>query len=219
MEIVVKGRNTEIADRFREQVEEKLGKIEQLAPRAQRVDVELTHERNPRQSDQAEKIEITVRDKGPVIRAEASASDRYGALDLAVGKLVERLRRVRDRRKDHHRYSPPPPGQTPSVEPEPEVEWEERPHPPTRPGESVEAQLGDSPVIVRQKLHEATPMTVDQALYEMELVGHPFYLFIDEETGQPCAVYHRHGWTYGVIRLDTVVTASNHVLDHAGRPA
>lgn len=218
MEIVVKGRNTEIADRFREQVEEKLGKIEQLAPRAQRVDVELTHERNPRQSDQAEKIEITVRDKGPVIRAEASASDRYGALDLAVGKLVERLRRVRDRRKDHHRYSPPPPGQAPSVEQEPEVEWEERPHPPTRPGESVEAQLGDSPVIVRQKLHEATPMTVDQALYEMELVGHPFYLFIDEETGQPCAVYHRHGWTYGVIRLDTVATPSNHVLDHAGRP-
>ncbi|RPF25854.1 ribosome hibernation-promoting factor, HPF/YfiA family [Georgenia muralis] len=219
MEIVVKGRNTEIADRFREQVEEKLGKIEQLAPRAQRVDVELTHERNPRQSDQAEKIEITVRDKGPVIRAEASASDRYGALDLAVGKLVERLRRVRDRRKDHHRYSPPPPGQVPSVEQEPEVEQEERPQPPTRPGESVEAQLGDSPVIVRQKLHEATPMTVDQALYEMELVGHPFYLFIDEETGQPCAVYHRHGWTYGVIRLDTVVTASNHVLDPAGRPA
>ena len=185
------------------------------------MDVELTHERNPRQSDQADKIEITVRDKGPVIRAEASASDRYGALDLAVGKLVERLRRVRDRRKDHHRYATPPPGEMLAATAQaPADEADERPHPPTRPGESVEAQLGDSPVIVRQKLHEATPMTVDQALYEMELVGHPFYLFIDEETGQPCAVYHRHGWTYGVIRLDTVVATqaeTNHVLDRAGR--
>ena len=76
---------------------------------------------------------------------------------------------------------------------------------PREPGVAIEQQLGDSPVIVRQKLHEAEPMSVDQALYEMELVGHPFYLFIDEETKQPCVVYHRHGWTYGVIRLDTTV--------------
>ena len=76
---------------------------------------------------------------------------------------------------------------------------------PTTPGEAVETQLGDFPVVVRQKLYEATPMSVDQALYEMELVGHPFYLFIDDETKQPCAVYHRHGWTYGVIRLDAQI--------------
>lgn len=213
MEIVVKGRNTEIADRFRAHVEEKLSKIEQLAPRAQRVEVELTHERNPRLADQAERIEITVRDKGPVIRAEASASDRYGALDVAAGKLQERLRRSRDRRKDHHRYATPEPvGEQVPAAPQPaEDDLPERPTPPTEPGQSVEAQLGDSPVIVRQKLHEAVPMTVDQALYEMELVGHPFYLFIDAETGQPCVVYHRHGWTYGVIRLDTVAGSTNHV--------
>ncbi|UNX56336.1 ribosome-associated translation inhibitor RaiA [Georgenia sp. TF02-10] len=206
MEIVVKGRNTEIVDRFRSHVEDKLAKIEQLAPRAQRVDVELTHERNPRLSDQAERIEITVRDKGPVIRAEACASSEYGALDLAAAKLQERLRRARDRRKDHHRYATPAPVDVPAPASDDTTDdGPERPVPPKRPGESVEAQLGDSPVIVRQKLHEARPMSVDQALYEMELVGHPFYLFIDEETRQPCAVYHRHGWTYGVIRLDTVV--------------
>ncbi|MPV37794.1 ribosome hibernation-promoting factor, HPF/YfiA family [Georgenia subflava] len=220
MEIVVKGRNTEIADRFRTHVEEKLAKIEQFAPRAQRVDVELTHERNPRQADQAERVEITVRDKGPVIRAEAKASDRYGALDIASGKLLERLRRSRDRRKDHHRYAVPEPGEATlaAAEPAPAEEAPERPVPPTEPGQAVEAQLGDSPVIVRQKLHEARPMSVDQALYEMELVGHPFYLFIDDETGQPCAVYHRHGWTYGVIRLDTVVAgdSTNHVHESAG---
>ncbi|MCK6212061.1 ribosome-associated translation inhibitor RaiA [Georgenia sp. EYE_87] len=218
MEIVVKGRNTEITDRFRTHVEDKLTKIEQFAPRAQRVEVELTHERNPRQADQAEKIEITVRDKGPVIRAEAKASDFYGALDVAAGKLLERLRRTRDRRKDHHRYATPAPVEAPvlTTREADEDQPPERPVPPTEPGQSVEAQLGDSPVVVRQKLHEARPMTVDQALYEMELVGHPFFLFIDDETGQPCVVYHRHGWTYGVIRLDTVVAgteATNHVTE------
>jgi len=218
MEFVVKGRNTEITDRFRSHVEEKLTKIEQFAPRAQRVEVELTHERNPRQADQAEKIEITVRDKGPVIRAEAKASDIYGALDVAAGRLLERLRRTRDRRKDHHRYATPAPVEAPvlTTREADEDQLPERPVPPTEPGQSVEAQLGDSPVVVRQKLHEARPMTVDQALYEMELVGHPFFLFIDDETGQPCVVYHRHGWTYGVIRLDTVVAgteATNHVTE------
>ena len=101
MEIVVAGRHTEVPEKFRDHVKEKLAKIEQLAPSAQRIDVEVSHERNPRQAGIAERVEITVVDKGPVIRAEASADDRYGALDLAIAKLQERLRRSRDRRKDH----------------------------------------------------------------------------------------------------------------------
>lgn len=210
MEIIVKGRNAEVSDRFREHVEEKLQKIEQFAPRAQRVDVEVTHEPNPAQAETSERIEITIRDKGPVIRAEAAASDRYGALDLAMGKLIERLRRARDRRKEHPRREPvaEPLTLTPEDVNPPSAKGnrdsDER-RIPTEPGEAVETQLGDSPVIVRQKLYEAEPMSVDQALYEMELVGHPFYLFIDDETKQPCAVYHRHGWTYGVIRLDATI--------------
>ncbi|WP_182050230.1 ribosome hibernation-promoting factor, HPF/YfiA family [Changpingibacter yushuensis] len=208
MEIVVKGRNAEVSDRFRGHVEEKLQKIEQFAPRAQRVDVEVTHEPNPAQAETSERIEITIRDKGPVIRAEAAASDRYGALDLAMGKLIERLRRVRDRRKEHPRREnvAEPLNLTPEDVniPQQKVERDEK-RVPSEPGEAVETQLGDSPVVVRQKLYEAAPMSIDQALYEMELVGHPFYLFIDEETKQPCAVYHRHGWTYGVIRLDAEV--------------
>ncbi|MBP3222959.1 MAG: ribosome-associated translation inhibitor RaiA [Actinomycetaceae bacterium] len=208
MEIVVKGRNTEVTDRFRDHVEEKLQKIEQLAPRAQRVEVEVLHEGNPSQADTSERIEITVRDKGPVIRAEAAASDRYGALDLALDKLFERLRRARDRRKDHGRRSliqekAEPLNLTPEdVNVKKEKEEAPQASVPTVPGEEVENQLGDSPVLVRQKLYEAREMSVEQALYEMELVGHDFYLFIDEETKQPCAVYHRRGWTYGVIRLD-----------------
>lgn len=210
MDIAVVGRNTEIPERFRTHVEEKLEKVEPLAPDAMRIEVELTRERNPRLADHAERIELTLRGKGPVVRAEASASDRYGALDLAVAKLQERLRRARDRRKDRRKAgsseAPPPltvPAGTPAA---PAAAPAQATGTPTRAGEAIEMQLGDSPVVVRQKLHEASPMTVDQALYEMELVGHPFYLFIDSETSQPCVVYHRRGWTYGVIRLDTVVS-------------
>ncbi len=206
MEIVVVGRHTEVSDQFRTHVEDKLSKVSQLSPYVQRVDAEITHEKNPRLADRAERVELTVRAKGPVVRAEASASDRYAALDLATAKLLERLRRARDKRKQHHRRAPMPvPAELPedlmpATEAE-QVEEVETSSVPTEPGVAVETQLGDSPVVIRQKVHKTTPMSVDQALGEMELVGHPFYLFIDEETSQPCVVYHRHGWTYGVIRL------------------
>jgi hypothetical protein len=55
---------------------------------------------------------------------------------------------------------------------------------------------------VREKIHATTPMALDQALYEMELVGHDFYLFHDKDTDQPSVVYRRRGWSYGVIHLD-----------------
>jgi ribosomal subunit interface protein len=209
MDIVVVGRHAEIPERFRRHLEDKLSKVEQLAPNAQRIDVEITHERNPRLADKAERVELTVRDRGPVVRAEASASDRYAALDAATARLLERLRRVRDRRKNHHgRHEPAPPGAAaaaPAPEPPAAEELPDRIAAPTEPGVTVESTLGDSPVVIRQKVHATVPMTVDEALYEMELVGHPFYLFIDAETHQPCVVYHRHGWTYGVIRLDAEV--------------
>ena len=209
MDIVVVGRHAEIPERFRRHLEEKLSKVEQLAPSAQRIDVEITHERNPRQSDKAERVELTVRDRGPVVRAEASARDRYAALDAATAKLVERLRRARDRRKDHQRGPQPVPvGVTvPAGAIGGEAAPEAAPSIPTEPGVPFEATLGDSPVVIRQKVHRTVPMTVDDALYEMELVGHPFYLFIDADSAQPCVVYRRHGWTYGVIRLDASVAA------------
>lgn len=216
MDITVVGRNAEIHPNFREYVEEKVSKVTLFYPRAQRIDVELTHEPNPRQAETAERIELTVFGKGPIIRAEASSSDRYAAVDIATAKLFERLRRARDRAKDHRRrYNAPIAPELGGIfeEPEPEpVEKEaEEPRDTLRPagdlklGEERSEQLGDSPVIVRQKVHEAEPMTVDQALYQMELVGHPWFLFIDKETLQPCVVYHREGWTYGVIRLNTKV--------------
>ncbi|MBO0921192.1 ribosome-associated translation inhibitor RaiA [Cellulomonas sp. zg-ZUI222] len=202
MEIVVAGRHTEVSPRYRAHAESKLAKIEQLAPRAQRVDVLVSHEPNPRQADSSERVELTVVDKGPVIRAEACADDAYAALDVALGRLLERLRRARDRRKDHRNHTPLAPVDVRPPEPEPEP----RPAPETGEDGVVEIALGDSPVLIREKVHHAEPMTVDDALYEMELVGHDFYLFVDAETAQPAVVYRRRGWSYGVIKLDAPVS-------------
>ncbi|RHA39379.1 ribosome hibernation-promoting factor, HPF/YfiA family [Cellulomonas rhizosphaerae] len=200
MEIVVAGRHTEVLPKYRAFVEQKLAKVEQLAPRAQRIDVLVSHEVNPRQADSSERVELTVVDKGPVIRAEACADDRYAALDLALAKLLERLRRTRDRRKDHRNHTPLTPVDVRPPEPAPVAD-----DVPEGDGSVTEHMLGDSPVLIREKLHEAQPMTIDDALYEMELVGHDFFLFVDAETAQPSVAYRRRGWSYGVIKLDTPV--------------
>jgi ribosomal subunit interface protein len=221
MEIVISGRHTEVPERFRRLAEEKLLKIGQLAPKAQRTDVELSHEKNPRQSQTCERVEITVRGKGPVIRAEASAEDPAAALDLAFGKLQERLRRHRDRRKVHHgRQTPPsvrisettvvtidgvPDGALPEAEASDvttiDVTAVDRTADRTAAPAEERALDGTSPIVIRTKDHEAGPMSLEQALYEMELVGHDFYLFIDADSGRPSVVYRRRGWSYGVIRL------------------
>lgn len=214
MEIVITGRRTEVPERFRRVAEEKLAKIGQLAPRAHRVDVEFSHERNPRQSQTSEKVEITVLGKGPVIRAEASSEDMIAALDLAFGKLLERLRRTRDRRKVHHGRQTPPslrapgavevavavarsvPGSVAALDGAGHGAEHDAEHS-TEHADTSE----NSPVVIRTKDHLAVPMTLDQALYEMELVGHDFFLFVDAESGLPSVVYRRRGWNYGLIRL------------------
>jgi len=226
VEIVITGRHTEITERFRRVAEEKLVKIVPLSPKAVRADVELSHERNPRQTQTAEKVEITIRGKGPVVRAEACAEDPTAALDLAFGKLVERLRRSRDRRKVHHGRQTPPSLRLSAMEAasmetplsSAELDSLEPAHlngfdpvgfsGPAANGSGAEgadpeddAPSGISPVVIRTKEHPAIPMTLDQALYEMELVGHDFFLFVDASCGRPSVVYRRRGWNYGVIRL------------------
>ncbi len=212
MDIVITGRHTEVSERFRRQAEEKLAKVTQWAPKAHRVDVELSHERNPRQSATRKKVEITVRNKGPVIRAEASAEESYAALDMALGKLTERLRRSSDRRKVHHgRQTPPSVRQAQAEDTVAAAELGAitpssgipliTPLNDAVPAQGTTVEDDESPIVIRSKDHIASPMTLDQALYEMELVGHDFYLFVDAESGRPSVVYRRHGWSYGVIRL------------------
>jgi ribosomal subunit interface protein len=217
VDIIVKGRHTDVGDRFRRHVDTKLAKVEKLDPKVIRVDVEVSEERNPRQSDTRERIELTIVSRGPVIRAEAAADDRYAALDVALGKLEGRLRRMCDRRKVHHSghgrarlasaLAPDAEDVPVGIETAPVVEaevpsWDEDTYTAPEPGDIVPiAMEGDGPVVLREKAHKADPMTIDQALFEMELVGHDFYLFRDKESQRPSVVYRRRGWDYGVIRL------------------
>ena len=206
MEIVVRGRNVEVPEHYRQHVEDKVGQLERFDGKLKmlRMDVELFHEKNPRQSAHCQRVEITLRGKGPVVRAEADGSDFYEALDLATGKLENRLRRAADRRRVHHGRRTPASvrltGNT-TVDDTAVVG-----------AMDLDRQLAEGPHmtdldehlpgrIVREKHHPATPMTVDQALHEMELVGHDFFLFQCADTGRPTVVYRRHAYDYGLIRL------------------
>ena len=208
MDVVVKGRNVAVPEHFRAHVADKLQKMERYDQKLIEVSVELLHERNRRQSETCQRVEITVVSRGPVIRAEACAADFYSALDIAIGKLDTRMRKAADRRRIHRgRHAPvsvaaatatlvagtaeaqAAAGSNGGVavagrEPEPSVEDENQPwH------------------IVRTKEHAAEPMTVDDALFQMELVGHDFFLFLDKDSGRASGVYRRRGYDYGVISL------------------
>jgi ribosomal subunit interface protein len=257
MDITFKGRHTTVPERFRRHATAKLAKLEKLDQRAIRADVEVSKENNPRQADRCTRVEVTIRSRGPAIRAEAAADEMYAALDLAFAKLEGQLRRAAERRKGRRTDVP-----VRSVDAASAVSA-------TRTGQAAaagalletagpeEAALelaaitesvtagrprgrrkvngkgrqeslvplpampeaaenldsgdtsglvpiqmeGDGPLVVREKFHPSGPMTIDQALFEMELVGHDFYAYHDSQCGKFSVVYRRRGYDYGVIRL------------------
>jgi len=284
MEITFKGRHTSVPERFRRHASAKLAKLEKLDHNAIRIDVEVSTERNPRQADRSERVELTIRSRGPAIRAEAAADDRYAALDLAFTKLEGRLRKAAERRKvrrgdltvrstdalaavaaapadadagtaaladvdipaiprpdDAARLAGTPAGRRANgkVSGKPGAKTAAKggakvngrrpeavvplPAFPADEGgltesdfdgfrdeaeaeESVSGVLpmqmvGDGPLIVREKFHASSPMTLDNALLEMELVGHDFFAYHDSQCGKFSVVYRRRGYDYGVIRL------------------
>ncbi|MGY1740754.1 MULTISPECIES: ribosome hibernation-promoting factor, HPF/YfiA family [unclassified Blastococcus] len=209
MEIVVRGRNVEVPEHYRQHVEDKVGSLDRFDGKLKmlRMDVELFHEKNPRQSANCQRVEITLRGKGPVVRAEAAGPDFYAALDLACTKLENRLRRAADRRRVHHGRRTPASVRIAGNTAEPLAATGG----PSQTAD-LETQFDGEPLVtdldehlpgrvVREKHHPATPMTVDQALHEMELVGHDFFLFQCADTGRPTVVYRRHAFDYGLIRL------------------
>ena len=206
MDIVLNSRHCELSDKYRAHVEEKLARLEKHDHRVIRVEVEVEKERNPRQSDRAVRVELTAFSKGPVVRAEAAAEDKMAALDLAIDRMAAQMRRAADRRRVHRgRHTPVSVARA-------LADVEQGALPTTDEAAAGAASsngaagpievLGEGPLVVREKTHPATPMTLDQALYEMELVGHDFFLFVDKESERPCVVYRRRGYDYGVISLD-----------------
>jgi ribosomal subunit interface protein len=223
VEIVVTGRHLDVPALLRTHAEDRLAKVAKLAPKAQRVDVEVSRERNPRMSEICERVELTCVSPGPVIRAEASAHEMLEAFDLAWAKLEARLRKAADRRRVHRGVRTPVSVATATKE------LGRRANGAVESAALLAAEVADlaaaanadggsddsdgradssdderaGPMLVREKLHKASPMTLDQALYEMELVGHAFFLFVDVDSALPSVVYRRHGYDYGVIRIDT----------------
>ena len=210
METSIVGVGVGITDRFRSVLEEKAARIEHLAPRAQRVDVKVTHRayHNGRMEDDT--VELTLTGKGPLVRAEATDGDKFAALDLAVDKLCEQLRRAKDKRVDSRNH---PRGakfqkesgalqgidlQPASVDVIKAVATGEIPI-----VTGNEAEDGYTPVVIRTKQFDPEWMTVEEAVDRMELVGHDFFLFIDARSDHPSVVYRRKGWDYGVIALTT----------------
>ena len=201
MDIVVKGRKAEVSEKFRQHATDKLAKVERFDQRIFRLEVELCTETNPRLAAVKDRVEVTCLSKGPVIRAEAASTDPYVALDLAVDKLQSRLRRAADKRRVHHGLRTPESIHSPAAHANgsaaaTQVATEE-------PDADVAGGDEEEPdgVVVREKMFEAGPMTLDEALFQMELVGHDFFLFHDADKDLPSVVYRRKGYDYGVIRL------------------
>jgi ribosomal subunit interface protein len=218
MDINIIGRNLGITDRFREYATEKSEKVAHLAERALTFEIKVSrHNEKLGTQNGDDRVELTLVGPKAVVRSEATGQDKYAAFDIALGKLLERIRRAKDRRKVHRGQHRPTSlreastdgfsavglaaapvavldqlrtGSVPVVSEEQE--------------ESAEAEAEEEycPVVIRRKVFASTPMTVDDALYYMELVGHDFYLFVDSESGRPSVVYRRKGWDYGVISLD-----------------
>lgn len=214
MEISINGHGLGITDRFRDYATEKSEKVAHLADRALAFEIKASRHNEKNGSNGDDRVELTLIGPGPLVRAEAVGADKYTAFDIALDKLMERIRRAKDRQKVHKSGKRRPvslreasaggfqvvdirpagadlldsvrTGSTPVI----------------TDAEAAEDADDWSPVVIRKKVFAATPMTVDDALYRMELVGHDFYLFIDAETDRPSVVYRRKGWDYGVIGLD-----------------
>ena len=206
VEVVYKGRNVEIPDHFRIYVSQKLARLERLDRTIYLFDVELNHERNRRQRKSCQRVEITARGRGPVVRGEACADSFYAALESAVVKLESRLRRGKDRRKVHYGDKTPVSlAAATAVAPPPEKAFNAEPADPHQHDgaglDHLDHKDHEPGRVVRTKEHQGKPMSVDEALYQMELVGHDFFLFYDKETERPSVVYRRHAYDYGLIRL------------------
>lgn len=211
MDVTITGRNLEITDRFRDYVNEKAERVARLVEPSAAFEVRVLRHMDARGEDGGDdRVELTVIGRGPLIRGEASGIDKYAAFDLALDKLLERVRQAKDRRKVHRGQHAPVSLSRASAQgfdivditpASPEVIDRATNGQPAPSGEEEEEEAEYSPVVVRKKTFRAVRMAPEEAVDHMELVGHDFFLFIDDDTGRPSVVYRRKGWDYGVICL------------------
>ena len=208
MDVSIRGRGLGITERFENYVGSKTEKIEHLLPKALAFEVRVSRlsDRSPQNGD---RVEITVIGPGPVIRAESAGTDKYTAFDIAYGRVLERIRRMKDRRKVHRGRGRTSLGEAAATDfegvdltPAP-LETIEAVSTGSIPvvADGAPAEEEYSPVVIRSKEFPAERVSVEEAVDQMELVGHDFFLFVEAESGKPSVVYRRKGWNYGVISL------------------
>jgi putative sigma-54 modulation protein len=178
MRLQVKGRNLEVSEQIRTYAEEKLGKLDRLVSDPTRVELELAVEKNPSIADN-HVAEATVWTKGPVLRARETSADMKASIDQLVSKLERQVKRYREKRRVAPRRHAREGGVAADAAP---VEVEE-----------------DETTIVKTKQFAVTPMSPEEAVLQLELVGHDFFVFRNAETETINVVYRRRDGDYGLI--------------------
>ena len=174
MRLQVKGKNVEVTDSIREYAEEKLSKLERQLADPTRVELELAVERNPSIS-QNHVAEATIWTKGPILRAREASADHKASIDQLVDKLERQVKRYREKRRSRRQ-------QVPAAEiPEDAIPIEEEPR------------------IVKSKQFAIKPMGPEEAVLQLELVGHDFFVFQNADSGEVNVVYRRRDGAYGLI--------------------
>ncbi|WP_221585389.1 ribosome hibernation-promoting factor, HPF/YfiA family [Microbacterium sp. G2-8] len=208
MDTSIVGVGVSITDRFRTVVDEKLSRVETLAPRADSLDVKVTQSAHHRGRVEEAKVELTVTGKGKVARAEARAEDKFAALEGALDKLTTQLRRAKDkkvtgRQRPHGAHLEKGTGSLEGIDITPvDADTLHAVATGVVPIAEGDSEQDYSPVVIRTKTFDPEWMTVEEAVDRMELVGHDFFLFVDVRTDHPSVVYRRRGWDYGVISLE-----------------
>ncbi len=182
MQVNISSRRTVVSDRLQDLTRSKIGRLERYVPGLERADVHFCEEQNPRIADK-EICEVTLEGQGHHVRTKVTAPDAYTAIDLAAEKLEHQLHKLKTKMHRHEnsgemsiRTDEP----VPAAEPVPEVD------------ENISK-------IVKKKQFAIEPMTAEDAVLQMELLGHDFFLFTNAETGRSAVVYLRDDGDVGQI--------------------
>jgi putative sigma-54 modulation protein len=179
MRLQVKGKNLEVPPAIREYAESKLAKLDRHLHENAQVEVELSMERNPSIANNAV-AEATVWTKGPVVRARESSSDMKASIDMLVGKLERQVKRAREKRRRRFTRLREAAAVSPSF-----------------------MTSNEEPQLVRTKQFALKPMTPEEAVLQLELIGHDFFVFRNAESGEVNVVYRRRAGNFGLIEPQT----------------
>lgn len=180
MELIVSGKNLEISDWLKDYVEKKIGKLDRYLPTLTEARVELAME-STRNIDQSQVVQVTLRNNGTILRGEERSSDFTAAIDAVTDKLSKQIDRYKTKRQRGRAKGEQVVEATKTVE-----------------------QAEPLPQIVRTKQFRTPPISEEEAIEQMELLGHNFYVFFNRERGAINVLYRRNDGNYGLIEPETV---------------